>query len=118
MRTFEANYRSADDVRSNEQRSKRAIKYKTQTEEQRNADWQADGLKDAESRGQFHAEFMSRYYAHAMALRDEISRRLGIFPPYRHEADSSVVLDNGMLAGVNPVTEAANYLDRRARKLP
>ena len=58
-------------------------------------------------------EFQTRYRASAIALRDELLRRLPEQKPLNLPA-----LDHGMLAGVHPVGEAADYLERLAKLLP
>ena len=115
MRAFEVNYKATESIRMQEQSSRSAMRSKDMTEEQKSAAWYEDRLRDSGYRAQFRAAFMTRYYQKAVAMRHELSGRLGIFPPYR---EMSATLDHGMLAGVNPVTEAADLLDSLAAKLP
>ncbi|MFA5988063.1 MAG: hypothetical protein WC803_00470 [Sphingomonas sp.] len=62
-------------------------------------------------------DFNAQFRPAALALRDEMRRRLGEGPP-PHASQDSVALEYGMLAGVNPVDEAALELERLAQKLP
>lgn len=63
------------------------------------------------------ADFNEQFRPGALALRDEMRRRLGILPS-RHAMQQSVALDYGMLAGPDPVIEAAIEIQRLAQQLP
>lgn len=54
----------------------------------------------------------------AVALWDELRRRVYGAPPYPHDRDAATALDYGMLAGVAPLDSAAAALERLARQLP
>ncbi|WP_271300618.1 hypothetical protein [Sphingomonas sp. CV7422] len=80
-------------------------------------EWEEGTRKMMAQSAQDTAEFNERFRPEALALRHEMQRRLGgrYTPAHRHTA---VALDHGMLAGVNPVDEAAAYLEDMARQLP
>lgn len=62
----------------------------------------------------FASEFKNKYRPEAVAVRHEISKRLGISEPYDN---FSPALDNGMLVGANPVTDAADIIEELVKKL-
>jgi hypothetical protein len=59
--------------------------------------------------------YRERFYRPARALRDELRKRLGIRNTNREP--ELPALDDGVLAGPKPITEAANYLAALARRL-
>jgi hypothetical protein len=59
--------------------------------------------------------YRERFYRPARALRDELRKRLGIRNTTREP--ELPALDEGVLAGAKPITEAANYLAALARRL-
>lgn len=59
--------------------------------------------------------YRETFYRPARALRDELRRRLGIRDVRREP--SIPALDEGVLAGAKPITQAANYLAALARRL-
>lgn len=61
-------------------------------------------------------EYRREMLSEALSLRDEMQRRLGAPTPTGRNRDV-VALDYGMLAGVNPLSTAANYLEGLARQL-
>lgn len=67
-------------------------------------------------------EQMARWQAdlkpEAVALWDELRRRVYGAPPYPDDHNASVALEHGMLAGVSPLDDAAAALERLARQLP
>ena len=62
-------------------------------------------------------EFRREILSEAISLRNEMRRRLRLPPPTVRDS-SAVALDFGMLAGVNPLSGAANHLEGLARQLP
>lgn len=108
MRVFEANYHGVS-------RSLSTNLPRSATEDQRHAQWESDLKKDHQRRAAYETEFKTRFRPLAVAIRHEIARRLGIFPPYDNP---DIVLDKGMLAGPSPVSEAADLIDELARRLP
>jgi hypothetical protein len=78
--------------------------------------WNSLNELNREAREQHRNEFMRRYYPRAKALLDEISPRLGLLPPYQIDRPPGV-LSNGSLAGVNPITQAADQIEKLARRL-
>lgn len=113
MRTFEAGIEAIQDRISGE----RFAGGVTTTEEQRQAAWTESNRRDSEARQNARSEFEARFRPMALALREEMCRRLGFFPPFPPD-HHAVALDYGMLAGVHPIGEAAAYLERLARGLP
>ena len=59
--------------------------------------------------------YREKFYRPARAVRDELRRRLGIRDVRREP--SIPALDEGILAGAKPITQAANYLAALARRL-
>jgi hypothetical protein len=59
--------------------------------------------------------YRERFYRPARALRDELRKRLGIRNTNREP--TLPALDEGVLDGAKPITEAANYLAALARRL-
>jgi hypothetical protein len=59
--------------------------------------------------------YRERFYRPARALRDELRKRLGIRNTTREP--ELPALDEGVLSGAKPITEAANYLAALARRL-
>jgi hypothetical protein len=59
--------------------------------------------------------YRERFYRPARALRDELRKRLGIRNTSREP--NLPALDEGVLSGARPITEAANYLAALARRL-
>ena len=60
-------------------------------------------------------DYRERFYRPARAIRDELRKRLGIRNTTREP--SLPALDEGILDGAKPITEAANYLASLARRL-
>ena len=58
--------------------------------------------------------YRERFYRPARAVRDELRKRLGIRSTREPQLPA---LDEGVLAGAKPITEAANYLAALARRL-
>ena len=59
--------------------------------------------------------YREQFYRPARAVRNELRRRLGIRDARREP--SIPALDEGVLAGAKPITQAANYLAALARRL-
>lgn len=59
--------------------------------------------------------YRERFYRPARALRDELRKRLGIRNTNREP--ELPALDQGVLSGAKPITDAANYLAALARRL-
>lgn len=59
--------------------------------------------------------YRERFYRPARAFRDELRKRLGIRNPSREP--SIPALDSAVLTGVNPISQAADYLVALARRL-
>jgi hypothetical protein len=111
MRIFEGGRRSANAAELIDRLPPSA------TREQRHAAWTEQTTRmltrSAEEQTQFRIQFLPQ----ALALREAMLNRLGIMPPYPPQP-RVVALDFGMLAGVSPISDAANYLEELARRLP
>lgn len=64
--------------------------------------------------GEFSSRFEREYKPQAVALRQEISKRLGISEP---SDNFDPVLDSGLLLGTNPVKDTADLIEELMRKL-
>lgn len=88
--------------------------------EQRRANWQAERASDDITRAAHARAFKTQFLSKAIAMRDELMRRQGI-PLMGHNVTSplrAAALDHGILAGVNPIGDAAAVIERLARSLP
>jgi hypothetical protein len=85
------------------------------TEEERLAIWNEQNAKYVAISEELASEFNNVYRPEALAYRDDMRRRLGIIDPKTDYRD--VALEHGMLAGVNPINDAANALEKLAREL-
>jgi hypothetical protein len=65
----------------------------------------------------YTAEADQQFRSEALALRDEMERRLGRLPPYPRER-RTLWLDTNNMAGPSPFSWAADYLEELARRLP
>jgi hypothetical protein len=81
--------------------------------------------KGAQHHTAVELEFKNKYLGNARDLRDEIKFRLdgvGILQPYVDlsikEQLGAYVLDNGRVVGANPISNAGDYLEKLARRLP
>ena len=86
------------------------------SKEDRNAAFQKKTAEILEQSAAAGNEFRSRLLPVALTLRDEMRTRLGIFPPIPQES-LALALEYGMLSGVHPLSDAADYLEAIARKL-
>lgn len=71
----------------------------------------------AEHKRQGAADYKIRLHPRAQAVRHELHRRLGEFPPYIGD-NRGTALEYGSLAGSSPLVDAAGYLEDLARRLP
>ena len=84
-------------------------------------DAERDEVLDRESRTLMERHLLTvrayreRFYRPARAIRDELRKRLGIRNISREP--ELPALDEGVLSGAKPITEAANYLAALARRL-
>ena len=87
------------------------------SESERRRVWQEDTENHVSLMQKQNAVFNADIRPSALAYRDEMRRRLGETsesnPDYK-----DLALEHGLLAGINPVSNAANYLEELARKLP
>jgi hypothetical protein len=95
------------------------------TEEQRRAAWEETTRRTLEITNQKKLEFSNRYLGQAREIKDELTlrmREIGIFPPYIEpsldEQIGARLFDTGFIAGAQPISSMANYLEKLARRLP
>lgn len=62
--------------------------------------------------------WQSELMPEAVALWNELRRRIYDAPPYPRDQMAAVALEHGMLAGVSPLNDAAIALERLAREMP
>jgi hypothetical protein len=72
----------------------------------------------AEVNNRYIAAADKQFRSEALALRDEMERRLGRLPPYKIGDMRTIWLNNNVLAGPTPISNAADYLEELARTLP
>jgi hypothetical protein len=90
-----------------------AIQAATEAERDEALDRESVGLMERHL--QTARAYRERFYRPARALRDELRKRLGIRNTNREP--ELPALDEGVLDGAKPITEAANYLSALARRL-
>jgi len=107
VRSFESDYQRSRDETTAEL---------TDFSGQDNLSGALQNVKDTYEQRQvaFSSEFESKYRPEAVAVRQEISKRLGISEPYDN---FSPALDSGMLVGTNPLTDAADLIEELVEKL-
>jgi hypothetical protein len=66
----------------------------------------------------YTAEADQQFRSEALALRDEMERKLGRLPPYPRERKETIWLDTNNMAGPSALSWTADYLEELARKLP
>jgi hypothetical protein len=71
----------------------------------------------AQAQEQKH-RWQSELMPEAVALWNEMRRRIYGAPPYPRDPMAETALEDGMLAGVSPLNEAATALERLAREIP
>lgn len=107
IRSFEADYyRSRDETTAE----------LTDSSSRDNLDAGMQIAKDTieQKQAAFSSEFENKYRPEAVAIRQEISKRLGMSEPYDI---LSPALDSGMLVGINPLTDAADLIEELVEKL-
>ncbi len=118
MRTFDRMFREQRAQKEDSERQGQMANRGKSAEEQR-ALWQQQTngmLSDYRQREQ---DFKQVYLGTAVALRDELINRyirVGAVPP--KPLRWNTVFENQALAGVDPIGEAATYLEQLARELP
>ena len=85
------------------------------SEEERLAEWQLRTDRLLREALKQQNEFRSRKWPEALALEYEIAGRLG--RPISNEDTHPIALRRGLIAGIAPVTGAANYLETMAHEL-
>lgn len=118
MRAFEAEHQRTEQTVSAHEWTLNATSTGMSADD-RQKRWAASHNASAELRAQFEAEFKTKYRPDAIALRNEITSRLTALGfDLKSNDHNAMVFDDGMLAGVNAVARASDYLDEIARKLP
>lgn len=111
LRAFEALGRAARD------RAHHGAYHPGDTPEARHARWEDMLRRSDEQSNEQRRQFRTDLLPEALALREEMRRRLQMFPPFPVD-HRTTALDYGMLAGVAPAADAADHLEALARKLP
>ncbi len=88
--------------------------------EKQNELWQKQGTEYTARHSSLEAEYNLRFRGTALSLRAELRKRV---PELAKTLESGpnrqkILLDYGMFAGVDPVGDAADYIDQLARGLP
>lgn len=110
MREFEENYKNA--MRLNYGQN---INYSKLTDVERHKEWQKETKKLMETSNRHLTIFRNDYLPEALGLEIELLKRL---KKERPDGDGKLVaLEHGMLAGVSPASDAADYLEGMAREL-
>lgn len=82
--------------------------------------WGSEQQEAQELDNQHQASFFKEYHAQLVAICDEIVRRLkkARIEPELNGKKYPTVLKTGLLAGIAPIREAADYIEALARLLP
>ncbi len=86
-----------------------------QTQEQRNMAWQIRSAEMINRSNEQHYQFRTDYLPEALALEKELARRLN--RPIDRQDHNLIALRHGALAGVSPVSDAADHIEGMAREL-
>lgn len=86
-------------------------------EADRNAEWARQTQADMARTDEQHIVWNSRLRPIALSLLEELQRRVFGDPPYPSGEPRMLAIENGMLAGVDPIGEAANGLESLMRRL-
>lgn len=106
MRTFDANFSA-----------RQGMRYRAAMGPDSQEAWESRMRTEEQQRAVFEISFRTRYRPEALSLWHEIDGRLGI-TRLPNDREVPIALGDNMLAGIHPVTEAADFLDRLARQLP
>lgn len=87
------------------------------SEEERQEEWERERNRSLEQSNEQHMVWNGGLRPIAIALRDELQRRIFGEPPYPTE-HRMIALDHGMLAGPDPIGDAAVGLESLIRQLP
>jgi hypothetical protein len=88
-----------------------------QSDDERREDWNKERARMLEQTDEQHMIWNSRLRSIAVALKEELQRRILGEPPYPTD-HRMTALDHGMLAGVDPIGEAADGIESLIRQLP
>jgi len=89
------------------------------SQEEKNSIWQKNNMELQKLIADTQIEFMNRFRPEALALKDELLFRLrmqGFQPPPPLKLAESTISD-GTLAGIHPISDAANWIESMARLL-
>lgn len=88
------------------------------SEEELGVEWQNQTNALRTQHDEQHIIWNSRLRPIAMALQEELQRRIHGGPPYPRNDYRMLAIDDGMLAGVDPIVDAAAGLESLIRQLP
>jgi hypothetical protein len=89
--------------------------------EKQSAAFDRNTEENSRRNAQIQNEFRLSFWPEAIALRAEMRRRLGIFPPYAPSGNpdlESIAIEHGWLIGPDALENAAKSLEALARHLP
>jgi len=109
MRDFETNFRKEEQQRDFNQPPLKG------TPEEINKQFQQKINASIQRRLEFDNEFRKRFLGEAISYRDELLKRLSIMPP---EEEHRIIALQGFLAGAQPISDLAMYLEKLDRQLP
>jgi uncharacterized protein YsxB (DUF464 family) len=87
------------------------------TAAERNAAFQKGVAAEQQLMQQENLDFRNKFLARAITLRDELIANLGK-TPLPNVPNYKLIAFDGMLAGPSPISDAADYLEMLANKLP
>jgi hypothetical protein len=121
LREFEAQH-AFEERRISEQETQEMLQQlpviTTEDREREMSVWQKNQSAMMRRRAEYEAAFNARFRSRALEFREELYTREGTYPPYKPDVRSTAALDNGILPGINPISQVGDYLDELIRKLP
>jgi len=121
IRTMEKNSRAAESAASDQNRLLRIAATKRGDMAEKRRLWEEDSTRSEASADALKNAFNEKYRAEGQELRMELGRRLhhgGIALPPTPSGMKLIALDYGILGGIQPLTDAANYLEQLCHLLP
>jgi septal ring factor EnvC (AmiA/AmiB activator) len=115
LRTFQNEISEIDGRISNQEFDENGKSDQLTPEQKGDQFWRRAHARDARMLQWTH-QFQTRFRSRAIALRDEMARRLGLNLSTRTDFRWAC-LDTGSLAGYKPLAELADVLDEAAKKL-
>lgn len=119
MRTFEANLRVDEDIARVQEMGRQIPRPKS--EEESAEIFRRRVAESIRTQTAKDLAYINNLRPEAIAIRDELELRLeriGILKPTGYESVRATRALEGSLAGIKPITEAADFLEQRARRLP